>query len=232
MLRKPHLYQQAISLRRKGYSYHEILRFVPVGYGTISRWCSHIILTREQKERLIRKQRNNKLIRTLVKNAVLNKQEAKKWAKNAISQLKLANIDLKLIILGISLYWAEGTKFNEDGHKSVEFTNTDSRMIKLMLKFFTEILLIPLNKIKVIIRIDKRGDINNAIKYWSRITSISRKNFRKPELLTLNQNSKSLNKYPRGICRLTINEVSVARKIYYLINYLYKDFRCDKLKKL
>jgi transposase len=62
MHRKEDLYQKVIALRYKGFSYNEILSHVPVGRGTISRWCHEILLTKKQKERLIEKKRNTPLI--------------------------------------------------------------------------------------------------------------------------------------------------------------------------
>ena len=52
---KEKLYAQ--ELRKKGFSYKEILTQISVSKDTISRWCKNIELTSEQKERLL----NNKL---------------------------------------------------------------------------------------------------------------------------------------------------------------------------
>ena len=49
---------KAQELRLQGYSYNEILLQVKVSKDTLSRWCKDIILTKQQKLRLI----NNKLL--------------------------------------------------------------------------------------------------------------------------------------------------------------------------
>ena len=49
--------------------------------------------------------------------------------------------------------------------------------------------------------------------FWSSITKVSRSNFNKPELLVLTKNSKSLIKYPNGMCRIVIHSIDLARKI-------------------
>jgi len=77
MFRKPELYHKPILLRRKGFFYNEILKFVPVAESTISRWCREIPLTKEQKERLVEKKRNNPLIQRLKKQATQTKKEAR-----------------------------------------------------------------------------------------------------------------------------------------------------------
>lgn len=45
----------AINLRKKGYSYSQILKSVNVSKSTLSRWCKNIILTTEQFEKLIKR---------------------------------------------------------------------------------------------------------------------------------------------------------------------------------
>lgn len=223
MIRKPHLHRQVILLRQKGLSYNEIIRIVPVSRSTISRWCKYITLTQKQKERLVKKRQNNKFIRSLVEGAKIDIKEAKVWARNYI--VPISNIDpfLKLIIIGSSLYWAEGTKLSNNNHR-LEFTNTDPKMIQIMLRFFKEILLIPPSKVKLMVRIDKNGNLDNAIHYWANITSIPITNFLKPEQLTLQRPNQSLNRHPYGMCRLTVNSTSAVRKIHYLIYYLYKKY--------
>ena len=87
MYRKENLYLKAILLRSKGFSYNEILKYVPVAKSTISRWCHKIPLTEKQKARLIRKKKNNPFIQGLKKGASRSKKEARVWAKKQINKL-------------------------------------------------------------------------------------------------------------------------------------------------
>ena len=222
MLRKPDLYNEAVALRSKGLSYNEILKFVHVGQGTISRWCSKILLTKEQKERLLEKKRNTPLIRQLRRQAIQCKKEAKVWAKEQISKLSDRDTAQILFLSGILLYWAEGTK--QSGCKGIEFTNTDPDMILMMMEFFREILKIPENKFRITVRMGHKGNIRRAENYWSNLTQVSREQFNNPELLNLKKNSKSLEKYPYGMCRIIIHNVSASRKMAVLIKELAKKF--------
>jgi len=220
MLRKPKLHKKAVALRRKGLSYNEILRYVSVGQSTISRWCCNILLTKNQKERLWRKRVRNPFILNLEKKALHRKKEANKWAKN---QLEKISFDQKpLIITGIMLYWAEGTKFTSKF--TIEFTNTDPRIIKMMMEFFRKVLKIKEDKFVITVRVRRGANVNMAKKYWSRITKLSKKNFRRPEILELNKGSKSLKKYPYGMCRIVVFDVLSYRKMAALIEEFYKKF--------
>lgn len=227
MLRKPELYNKAVTLRHRGFSYNEIRKHVSVGHGTISRWCHTIKLTEEQRARLIEKQRCTSLIQSRIKQAIESKEEARRWAAHHIPQLS-DNKQL-LLISGILLYWAEGTKLSNSktGHKGVQFTNTDPRMIKIMMKFFREILRVPERKLKVIVRIGSAGNVEQAQKYWSQITSLPLENFRRAELLALSERSRSLIKYPYGMCRVAIHDILMARKVANLIEEFYKNFSAE-----
>lgn len=211
MLRKPDLYKKAVAFRYRGFSYNEILKQLPVAESTISRWCSKIPLTPKQKERLLRKKRNPPLICQLRKQAIQSKKEARIWAKKQINKLLNSDKEKLLLISGALLYWAEGIK--QSGCKGIGFTNTDSRMISVVMQFFREIFNIPENKFKITVRMGEKGNIKKAENYWSKLTKVPKAQFNKPELLILKENSKSLEKYPNGMCRININDVSISRKL-------------------
>lgn len=218
MLRKPILYNKAIKLRQNGFSYNEISKYVPVAHSTISRWCCKIILTEKQKARLLEKKNNNSFISDVKKKAVRVREEAKVWADNEIKKLlNHKNSDL-LFLSGILLYWAEGTK--GPNQKCIEVTNTDPNVIKIMLRFFREILKVPENKLRVMIRIGEKGDVMAAEKYWQKITGVLKNNFHKSEILELSIGSKSLEKHPYGICRISVYSIFFYRKIAELIKRL------------
>jgi hypothetical protein len=48
----------------------------------------------------------------------------------------------------------------------VEFTNTDPKMIKLMMEFFRKILEVPESKFKILVRISENGNIEKAEDFW------------------------------------------------------------------
>lgn len=221
MHRKEDLYIKAITLRLKGFSQNEIRKRIPIAQGTISRWCHDVLLTEKQKERLIRKRDNNPFIRYLRKQAFQSKKEAKIWADEQIDKIQQIDIDRMLLIVGAMLYWAEGTKRGQ--YKGVEFTNTDPNMILTMMEFFRKILGIPENKFRIIVRIGKEGEVKRAENYWSKLTKVSKKQFNKPELLNL-QNNNSLKRYPYGMCRIVVHDISKLRRIMTLIEKLVEKF--------
>ncbi|MEK6616966.1 MAG: hypothetical protein AABZ32_12830 [Bacteroidota bacterium] len=95
-------------------------------------------------------------------------------------------------------------------------------MIEIMMKFFREVLKVPEEKIKIRLRIGKNGNIQKAKEFWSNVAQIPLEKLKKPELIQLTEKSKSLLKYPNGICRVSIFDVSTARKIDFSIQWFKK----------
>lgn len=112
----------------------------------------------------------------------------------------------------------KGFSYNEILERvPVGFTNTDPCMIKIMMRFFREVLNIPDDKFRIIVRINSKGNVNSAERYWSRITKVPRVNFRKPEIFSLKKNSRSIDKYPYGMCRIAAYDSLLRRKMLALI---------------
>ena len=214
------MYNKAILLRHRGFSYNEIVGHIPVAKSTISRWCSGISLTEEQKDRLIEKKRNTSLICGLRERATKSKKDAKVWAGGQINKLSNRNREQLLLVSGILLYWAEGAS----SEKNVEFTNTAPEIIKIIMEFFRKILKVPENKFRIMVRIGSEGDAREAEIYWSKVTGVPRENFHRVEILKLTQNSKSLKKHPYGICRIHVFDTSMSRKLLALIKEFSKKF--------
>jgi len=229
MLRKQALHNKVILLRQKGYSYKEIHKKLKVSSGTLSRWCRSVALTDQQKKRLEQKAKKNPLVCRKIKEAKLSKESAHRWVADIMEGLNFQNSKDSLLLCGVLLYWAEGTKLNELGYNGLEFTNTDHRIVRVMMSFFRTVLKVPEEKLLAMIRIRQGGNVQAAEKYWSRVTKVPLKRFRRPEILVLSPKSKSLLKYPNGICRLFVNSVYFARIVDNLIPALYKKLETDKV---
>lgn len=77
--------------------------------------------------------------------------------------------DLKLLLVGIIIYWSEGNKQNRS---VVQIVNLDERMIRLFKKFLDRICNVNQKKIKLYVRV--YGEYNNKKikKYWSNYLNI------------------------------------------------------------
>ncbi|MBI5728222.1 MAG: helix-turn-helix domain-containing protein [Candidatus Magasanikbacteria bacterium] len=177
---------QAIELRKRGRSYLEIQRKLGVSKSTLSYWLKSIVLSsakrkgindragRKSREALVRR---NRLQTSLARERALAIHES---AQAEVRRLKKQ----PLFLIGVSLYWAEGYKQNNDhGWKCVDFTNSDPAMVRLMMKFFREICAIASEKFRVQLMIHAGMNGKAITKYWKQITGIPKKQFLKPSTI-------------------------------------------------
>ncbi len=171
---------KAIDLRKKGLSYSEIQKYVQVSQSSLSLWLSNIKLSREQKDRLDRKGDGPRKLGSIA----LKNQRIKRTSeiiKKASSEIE--NLSLKeLMLIGITLYWAEGNKQKEH-NPSVEvvFSNSDPKMIQIYLKWVKECLNIPSERLVFEIYIHKsyKRSPQSLRSYWSTITGFPSSMFKK-----------------------------------------------------
>src|SRR3989344_7141328 len=94
---------KAIELRKKGFSYVEILKSVPVAKSTLSLWLRSVGLSKKQKQRLTEKKlssmqrgwtkwRNQRIDLT---------EKIKKSARRDVRKIS----ERELWLIGIALYW-------------------------------------------------------------------------------------------------------------------------------
>ena len=170
--------QRAITLRKKGLSYNEILEEIPVAKSTLSLWLRDIGLAKKQKQRLTEKRRiaQIKAQQTCRNNRIKTTEVIKSLARREIKKINKK----ELLLIGTALYWAEGSKQKETNvSERVSFGNSDSDMIVLFIKWLKEICLISDKEIDVRLYIHKIGDEKRALKYWSKIIKRPISEFRK-----------------------------------------------------
>ena len=161
-------------LRKQGFSYREILKHIPVAKSTLSLWLRSVGLSRRQKQRLTEKKlasirrgwaawHQQRLART---------ENIREEARRDFSR-RVLNRDA-LWLTGVILYWAEGTK--EKPHtpgSGIAFNNSDARMIGLFLRWLKEVAHVPDEMIRLDLYIHPSGDIDRALRFWSKKVCVS-----------------------------------------------------------
>lgn len=218
----------AQELRRKGYSISEIAQKLGMHKsGSISKWCCDIFLSPEQIKKLTEKQKSGsykgrmKFLEGLRKTRI---EEVARLRKEGLTEIgKLNKRDL--LIGGIAMYWSEGYTYS--GGEQVGFTNSDSKMILYMLKWFKEICQVPDNRFSLQVKINKihKDRVQKVESYWSQLIGIPLNQFNKTVLIR----TKSKKIYPNhdnyyGTLRITIRQgTQLRRKIHGWIEGLNRD---------
>lgn len=204
---------KAQELRRKGLSYSEIQKSVPVPKSTLSGWCRDIFPTEKQALRLL-----GKKLKGAARGRLIG---AKRQQAKRINQIKKLLEDGKKevgllskrdrFIAGICLYAAEGAKRD----KYCSFSNSDPKLIKFMAKWFREFFQIPEIKFRGSIWIHEELSVSNAIKFWSKIANIPSSQFHKTYIAKNKPHSKKIRKnlHEFGVFSLKFSHATTHRKI-------------------
>lgn len=200
---------EAIRLRKTGKSYREIRKRLKVSKSTLSLWLRDVQLTEKQKKYLYHTLKQQNAYRLAKK-----KQEEKKKKIKEITELSIKESQKlykkSFFVAGLMLYWAEGDKSKES--EIVKFSNSDPKMIKLMMRWFEQVCKVPKNKFHIGLHIHSLHCRKNIEKYWSTITKIPLKQFQKTQIkpTTLGQRKNPLY---NGTCSIRIGNKDLFRKI-------------------
>ena len=142
--------------------------------------------------------------------------EIKKESIKEIQGLRVGVRDLWLI--GVALYWAEGSKERDSSiGNGVRFNNSDPLMVKLFLKWIRDIIKVNEEDIKcdIYIHENSKNRIEDVIRFWSNIVNIPEDRlkyyFKKNKIKTKRKNIGD--KY-FGLVRITVKKSSyLNRKI-------------------
>lgn len=212
---------KAQELRSKGFSYKEILQVIPVSKDTISRWCKDIVLTAEQKERLLFNKSLGQRKGSLV--AAENKRNKRIEDTKLIFEKTKKDIGTlnkrEKFLTGIALYVAEGDK---TGNK-IGFANSDPRLISFMMQWFLDFTKLPISRFRGAIWLHEGLSEEKAKNFWSQLTGIPHTNFHKTYVAVNKVNSKKIRKniHEYGVFSIRCSDSKAHRRILGWISALF-----------
>lgn len=214
---------KAQELRKQGLSYGEILLQVNVSKDTISRWCRDIVLTQNQKKRLLENKQYGQRIGSQVaaenkrQKRLLRTQEIFEKSKNQLGELTRRD----RFLAGIAFYSGEGNKTDGKGG----FANSDPKIIKFMMRWFKEFCKVPLSRFRGAIWIHEGLNADEAKKYWSKLTGIPESQFFKTYIAENKTKSKKIRKkiHQYGVFSINFSDSDKQRQIIGWISALLGD---------
>lgn len=207
--------EKAIELRKQGFSYKEILAKVPVSKASLSGWFKNFPLLPEEKAQLDQRVKVN-LQKGRESAAVSNR-----WHR--IERENIERVEAKKIynenkgdssfILGIGLYWAEGSKKTS----SFQFMNSDPQMIRFMIYWVQKYLKVGKEGIALRIHTHAGFEAEKYEDYWSKAVKLPMEQFSKTVYKhNAHGVSKKDPKY-KGCARLEVKGgMSLLRRMLYL----------------
>ena len=210
MISRVQLRNKAIELRREGKSYKEITESLGVVKGTLSGWLRDLPLTDQQNTDLyIRLQ--DKVARSRLLASITNRAKRMEREKVVYTEAEKefkAHISDPFFAIGITLYWAEGSKKNT----YFSFINSDPNMIDLMLKWMKRYLTDHQRLIKYRLYIHLPYKNENCEYYWAGVLGISPQELQKTIYKPTPHTEKKNPEY-KGCIRISITRMDVLRKM-------------------
>lgn len=201
---------RAVLLRKQGKSLNEIVEELKVSKGSVSLWVRDVRLTVTQRSKLnkrgfsvsaIEKRRLNRINNTTRRHRLVIDE-----AKSNIEGMS----QHELLLVGTALYWGEGSKANRN---VASIANSDPSVIRIMMRFFKEILEVNQNKFRGHIHTFSHLNIDEAERYWSQVSGIPRtqfyKTYSKPSKASLGKKDS----LPYGTFQIYVCDTNVALKI-------------------
>lgn len=221
------LLDQARTLRLSGKSYNEINKTLGVPKSTLSFWFSNLELNRAARRRLAGR----------IHQGVLRGLVERNRRQTTIAQYRAANIRkksktsiksfdrYKLLLLGASLYWAEGYKrpVVRDGlertHHVIGFTNSDPKMVKVFIGFLQKIMDVPRGKIGISLRLFDRKHEIKSLNFWKKITGLPQENFDRVSYVISKSSmgKRPYNRLPYGTVQVRVNN---TEKFHQLMGWI------------
>lgn len=218
----------ARKFRKLGMSVGAIAVELKSSKSAVSRWVRDISLTEEQIDKLKSNQDRGR-----AKAANHPNSPKHVWGKirEKIIQAAIKEIPSDyslntLKIVGIALYWAEGTKARRN---IVHFSNSDPHMISLMMRFFRKICKVPEFKFRGVIHIHPHLNRQKALKHWSKISGIPVKQFHKTQTGISKVSKNKRDTLPLGTFGIVVSDTRMQSKIKGWIEGVEKwsDFRAS-----
>lgn len=196
--------EQAIELRKEGYSYSHISKVTGLSKSTLSGWLGAMpYVPNEKMVELLGRARaaaNKKKaeIKRLQIESIQNK------ASNDIGQIA----ERDLFMFGLGLYLGEGGKTSN----IVRIVNSDPRTVKAAIKWFS-ILGVSPEQFSVRVHLYPDSDIKKSLAFWSEVTNLPATRFSKSCIDTRSdKKSKNQGKLPHGTLHLGVK--SMGKKEY------------------
>lgn len=187
-----------------------------VAKSTVSYWVRDIVLDKQLLETLKANSHSRQTIEKRRSSRMQRHSDERQKIYNQALKEAQTHIKNPLWCTAVSLYWGEGGKTQ----RTIRIANSDPAVIVIMTKFFREFCQVPLEKMRGHIHAFPDTNIQNAIKYWSKISGIPKAQFFKTYVknsAASKQNKKTL---PNGTFQVYVHDFRLFIKMMAWIDYL------------
>lgn len=197
-------------------SYSQIKEQVSVSKSTLSTWLDGMPLSRERVNELRAnsERRIERCRETKARNRETRLSGVSKEVASNISEIT----QRELYLLGLALYWAEGTKA---ARGAVYVTNTDPAMLSFFMRWLVS-LGVPKENIRCRLHLYTDMDISQETTYWAKSLGLSKQQFRPPYVKPTDASKRKNYKgrFGHGTCNLFVYDISLYEKVMAGVEFL------------
>jgi hypothetical protein len=206
--------QRAIKLRKEGKTYSEILAEISVAKSTLSEWLKSVQLATSQKQRITKKKRESAL-----RGAMMRRDTRLAEIQSLIHQgrAEVKRVTAReLWLIGIALYWAEGSKQKEnDPSHGVIFSNSDAEMVGVFLRWL-HLVKVPESAyiFELYVHETRKSDIPVFKSWWAKQLGVPVKKIDRVYLKrgNIKTNRKNVADLYHGLVRIKVNSSSMLNR--------------------
>jgi len=210
--------EEAIKLRKQGLSYNEIKNKLGIPKSTLSGWFRDILLTKKQKDKLLKQWRKG-LIGAREKASEWHRKEkekrlfcAKDEADKVLNGLSLNKKNILELALAM-LYMGEGIK----GNKETGLGNSNPLILKAFLCILKKSYKIDIAKVRCELYLRADQNEKKIKNFWSKELELPMENFKYVHFDKRTEGSKTFPDY-KGVCMLRCSNVAIQRKLLNISN--------------
>jgi predicted transcriptional regulator len=215
-------YEQAISLRKRGFSYSEIAKLCAVSVGTVSAWLSPLAFSKGIKEQNKRRAAESNIKRLLV----INKARATERRKQYAEAERLAKVEYQnyrqnpLFMAGLMLYVTAGDNLNPS---LIRLTNSRPELHRIFIKFIVRYLGVEKGTIRFWLLLYPDHAELPCIQHWTKKTGLSVSQFYKNQYVKSRSQNHPLH---FGIGNTIIGSTLLKKKLNQWIELALRE--CNK----
>ncbi|MEU5363438.1 hypothetical protein ABZ354_08085 [Streptomyces sp. NPDC005925] len=173
---KPHLRTRARELRLQGWTYDQIEAELDCSRSSVSLWVRDLPKPQRQKRT---REESSALARRGWEERLRLREEERQQTKETAKREIGALTERELFLLGVGLYWAEGSKDKPHARREkVIFVNSDPSMVQVYLAWL-DLLGVGREHLRCTVMIHETADIPAAERYWADLTGTDRSAFTK-----------------------------------------------------
>lgn len=221
MVRNQENYEQAVSLRRRGFTLEEIAKYCNISKSTASKWLQNkgfsAQVTRQNKRRA--GQENAKRLK------LVNKARSGERAARYREAIRSAETEYKhykkdpLFIAGLMLFYTNG---DCSDNRSIRISAVSHETHRIFIRFAAEYLGVELSRLRFWLLLSPAHNEEKCMRKWKLITGIPFPQFYKSQVIQSNAKPKKLH---FGVGNTIIGSTALKQKLDRWIELALKDLQ-------